>query len=66
MIEIFYTKPQSKNRNTIYFDLYSTVINNRDGKEEEVVNEYDNIFNYLYDNIVMLNYDIIVNDTILR
>ena len=35
------TKPQVKNMNTIYYDLYYTVIKNRDAKEI-VDNQYDN------------------------
>ena len=45
-------KPQVKNMN-ISYDLYYTVIENREGKEEE--NE-DNNNDFLYDDISIPNY----------
>ena len=41
LMKIYQTKPQVKNMNTIYNDLYYTVIKNRDDKEI-VDNKYEN------------------------
>ena len=50
--------------NIIYFDLYDTVTKNRDEKEEEDDNNGD----YLYNSIIVPNYDIGIKPrgTILR
>ena len=47
------TKPQVKNMNINYYDLYYTVIKNRDDKE--IVNDEHEIDYINFDDIVILN-----------
>ena len=49
------TKPQVKNMNVKYYDLYYTVIKSRDEKEI-VDNQYENDFNNLNDVIIPNHY----------
>ena len=44
LLKFLQTKPQIKNMNINYYDLYYTVIKNRDGKEI-VDNQYENDYN---------------------
>ena len=51
LMEFLQTKPQVKNMNIKYYDLYYTVIKNRDEKEI-VDNQYENDFISLIDVII--------------
>ena len=56
LIKFLQTKPQVKNMNINYYDLYYTVIKNR--KEKEIVNddEYENDYISLNDVIIPNHY----------
>ena len=56
LIKNLQTKPQLKIMNSNYYDLYYTVIKNRD--EKEVVVDDDENNDYLHDKFVMPNYDL--------
>ena len=56
LMKFLQTKPQVKNMNINYFDLYYTVIRNRDGKEI-VDNQHENDF-------ISLNVVIIPNQNV--
>ena len=55
LMEFLQTKPQVKKMNTIYYDLYYTVIKNRDGKEI-VDDKYENDLISLNDVIIPNHY----------
>ena len=55
LMKFFQTKPQVKKININYYDLYYTVIKNRDGKEI-VDNNYENDFFSLNDVIIPNHY----------
>ena len=66
LLNFLQTKPQVKNMNINYFDLYYTVIKNRDDKEI-VDNQYENDYNNFNDFITPNHYIGIENDNqILR
>ena len=54
LMKFFQTKPQIKNMNVIYYDLYFTVIKNRDEKEI-LDNQYENGF-IIFNDIVPNHY----------
>ena len=69
LMKFLQTKPQVKNMNNIYYDLYYTVIKNRDEKEI-VDDQYENVENHnnKYKDIVIPNHNISIQrrERILR
>ena len=47
LMKFLQTKPQVKNMNNNYYDLYYTVIKNRDHKNEDNENDYNNFIDII-------------------